>query len=353
MILYVFNPEHDIALACDKNKFTAPEAARLLRSRLEWLPAVSASDGDMILTGSPHQALENAQRLWCRIPGVSFATPDMIRAASSRISAVRVWGWDRAIRCELSSYGISTDLMPDDNHLNIIRQMSHRRWAATHLLREMLPELSVICTSSMEELNRRLTAIGGGVAKAPWSSSGRGVRYIPSSPCRADMGWCRNIIERQGSIMLEPRLDKILDFGMEFSADGTGNISYCGLSIFCTNNGAYTGNLLATEREKRLIIAHYIDPSCLDTVRKHIERIMSENTCGIYSGPFGIDMMVFRHPSTGVPTLQPCVELNLRSTMGHVAIALQKLTGHAYGETAVIDFRQEDYIIHNRQELSL
>lgn len=349
MILHVFNPEHDIALACDRSRFTPPEAARRLRARLEWLPAVFASDGDMILAGSPRQALENSRRLPCRLPDVTFATPDMVRAASGNISAVRVWGWDRAIRRELSSYGISADLLPGDSRLSVIRRMSHRQWAATHLLSEMLPGLGVVCTGSMAELGGRLAAMDGGVAKAPWSSSGRGVRYIPPSPCRADTGWCRNIIERQGSIMLEPRLDKIVDFGMEFSADGTGGISYRGLSIFRARNGAYTGNLLASEEEKRQLLSRFIAPACLDTARKDIGRIMSANTRGLYSGPFGVDMMVFRHPSTGIPALQPCVELNLRTTMGHVALALQKLTGHADGVTAVIDFRQEDYIIHAAQ----
>lgn len=54
-----------------------------------------------------------------------------------------------------------------------------------------------------------------------------------------------------------------------------------------------------------------------------------------YVGPLGIDAMVVR-PSDGPDNidshlLHPCVELNLRNTMGHVALGIQKsLTGQPH-----------------------
>ena len=41
----------------------------------------------------------------------------------------------------------------------------------------------------------------------------------------------------------------------------------------------------------------------------------------LYTGPFGIDMMVVRN-NHDEHVLHPCVELNLRRTMGHVALSL-------------------------------
>lgn len=38
----------------------------------------------------------------------------------------------------------------------------------------------------------------------------------------------------------------------------------------------------------------------------------------VYAGPLGIDMMVVRQDDTLL--LHPCVEMNLRATMGHVAL---------------------------------
>lgn len=51
--------------------------------------------------------------------------------------------------------------------------------------------------------------------------------------------------------MIEPYYNKVKDFGMEFFADETGQVHYLGLSLFHTANGAYTGNILASEEVKR------------------------------------------------------------------------------------------------------
>ena len=44
-----------------------------------------------------------------------------------------------------------------------------------------------------------------------------------------------------------------------------------------------------------------------------------------YAGAFGIDMMVVRRDDGDGFLLHPCVEINLRRTMGHVAISLTEL----------------------------
>ena len=43
-----------------------------------------------------------------------------------------------------------------------------------------------------------------------------------------------------------------------------------------------------------------------------------------YAGAFGIDMMVIRRDDGDGFLLHPCVEINLRRTMGHVAISLSE-----------------------------
>ena len=49
MILHIFNPEHDLALAANMSNFTPPLAGRALRSELSFLPALWASENDAIL----------------------------------------------------------------------------------------------------------------------------------------------------------------------------------------------------------------------------------------------------------------------------------------------------------------
>ena len=72
-------------------------------------------------------------------------------------------------------------------------------------------------------------------------------------------------MRRQGSLMVEPLYHKVADFGMEFSANET---CYLGLSLFDTSGTAYTGNLLATEEEKRAKLARYLSPTQIDSLRQ-------------------------------------------------------------------------------------
>ena len=109
---------------------------------------------------------------------------------------------------------------------------------------------------------------------------------------------------------------------MEFESDGKGHIKYLGLSLFHTNNGAYTGNLIASEDEKEKVLSSYISADLLRTVRETVCDRLSAIYAGHYQGPFGIDMMVVATDEKDGFLLHPCVEINLRRTMGHVALSI-------------------------------
>jgi hypothetical protein len=140
--------------------------------------------------------------------------------------------------------------------------------------------------------------------------------------------WITRTIQTQGCIMAEPKYEKVMDFGMEFEVDEMGQIRYCGLSLFHTVGSAYVGNLLITEERKQEMISRYIPVSLLDDIK---ERIIHNLSLSDYRGCFGVDMMICASPhgqgetDAAVPyLLHPCVEINLRRTMGHVALALHR-----------------------------
>ena len=61
--LHIFNPGHDLALAADIDNFTPPHAARALRASLDYLPALWAKDGDVVLVGD----VAHARRAFTRV----------------------------------------------------------------------------------------------------------------------------------------------------------------------------------------------------------------------------------------------------------------------------------------------
>ena len=317
-ILHIFNLEHDIALASNLANFTAPHAGRQLRADLGFLPVLWASEGDVVLVDNVEHAQKASRRLRRRA-GVQFAS-----VPPQEIDGIQVWGWDKALKAQLKRKGCDPSLLPSDVYLEHIRLLSHRRTSARLLpLLQMQGTVgeSYECTKS-EEVEMLFQKYGQVVMKTPWSSSGRGVRFcdatrLVNSEKLIVNNWFRNVISRQGSIMVEPYYDKIKDFGMEFSADGQGHIHYEGLSLFHTVNGAYVGNILATERAKQEMLSLYIPDGFISCIR---EKIISLLDLGDYAGPFGIDMMIVK--SADGFLLHPCVEINLRRTMGHVALSL-------------------------------
>ena len=338
MPLHVFNPEHDIALASGLSNFTAPHAARQLRYDLGFLPALWAAEDDLVLVDDVEHALKCYQRLARAVKRhhlrpLQVATPRYVvavkRAGLSgepKLTAVDPWGWDAALSAKLRRGGVVASLLPTSEQLTAIRELSHRRTAARLLPLLRLPGTvgeAFECrdVSAVEHL---LTLYPRLVLKAPWSSSGRGLRFVDASTMQSPhavqlRGWLTNLLATQGSVMAEPYYSKVCDFGMEFHSNADGTVSYCGLSLFHTANGAYTGNLLAAEQAKRQTLSRYISTDLLDAVQVEISRHLPVILAGSYCGPLGIDMMIV---SEATPHLHPCVEINLRRTMGHVALAL-------------------------------
>ena len=324
MKLLVFNPEHDLALAANLSNFTAPHAGRQLRADLGFIPAIWAAADDYVHV----ENVEDAERRFLRLtrrPFGRFIAKEQI--CKHQFSAVDVWGWDLAIRAFLLRWGIDAAIMPTATQIDDIRQLSHRRYAMQLLDCLQMPGIigSSCETNQIENIIDRLHSGEHLVVKAPWSSSGRGVRFMNNDLNIYDNGWLRNVIAKQGSVMVEPYYNKVRDFGMEFVSDGCGSVNYIGLSLFQTSNGAYTGNILASEEEKENLISRYISIDLLRTIQQKICTTIGVWLKDRYAGAFGIDMMVVRREDGDGFLLHPCVEINLRRTMGHVAISLTEL----------------------------
>ena len=323
-ILHIFNPEHDLALANNDNHFVAPHVARQMRSDLSYLPVLWAEEGDIILVDNIDTATRGVRTLHRQLPRVTFAT--VAQLSGLTIDGVSVWGWDRPLLRELRNSKIDTALLPSASTLQAIRRLSSRSFAMT-VLREMCSRLEGLCGESaachtLEEVRACTARWNHVVIKAPWSSSGRGIRFAEDTIEEPLSGWCQNILKKQELLCVEPYYNKIRDFGMEFESDGKGKITYSGLSLFKTDNGTYTGNIIATERVKYEMISNYLPDTLLKQVREELQLILGDAFNGRYHGPFGVDMMIVATGEGRGFTVHPCVEINLRRTMGHVALTL-------------------------------
>ncbi len=325
MKLHIFNPEHDIALAFNRRHQTMPHAAQELRMNLGWIPALWAADGDVVLVDDVPYAVKAAKRSGLKMADVLFLGKDEIKELV--FDEVLPWGWDLTVKTELEEAGVDNHLLPDEGALIDIRHLSNRRKTINSLevLRTRLEDQTCgesAYITTFESVLKQLERWKNVVVKAPWSSSGRGIRYVNEKMNEATENWVRRILEKQGGVMVEPYYNKVKDFGMEFFAEKDGSIRFEGLSLFITQNGAYTGSLLASYDEKLEMLSRYIPVALLEKI---IERAVMSGPRyleGQYVGPFGVDMMIVARDDGNGFLLHPCVEINMRRTMGHVALAL-------------------------------
>ena len=347
--LHIFNPEHDLALAANLSNFTSPHAGRQLRADLGFLPALWAEEGDYVLVENSEEAEKAFRRLMHR-PFIGFIEKRHLPQMKAQELTVCPWGWDLALRAYLLRNGLPESMVATEQEIAEIRRLSHRREAMTlleALQRDGTTGVAYMA-DSVEAVQSMAQRMGRVVVKAPWSSSGRGIRFVEGTLSPNVANWIGGVIEKQHDVMVEPYYNKVKDFGMEFESDGCGRVRYLGLSLFHTSNGAYTGNILASEEEKREMISRYLSVDLLDSVQEYICRILGARLAspssvatwpssselgrpsllrpfdGKYQGPFGIDMMVVARDDREGFLLHPCVEINLRRTMGHVALSIQR-----------------------------
>lgn len=315
-----------MALAYDVAHFTLPHAIQEFKTNLGFLPALWADDGDFVLVDDVLFALKALSQLRARHADVLFVTASDLK--NFVFSGIEPWGWDKTIRGFLADAGVEPSILPTAEYVERLRRLSARPRTTETLatLRDGLEGVTCgesKCCVSLDEVLGEQERHGCIVVKAPWSSSGRGVRYVTSGMAESTARWITKTAERQGCVMVEPYYKKVCDFAMEFCIDDDGTADYRGLSLFMTNGSSYSGNVVATEDEKMRIISRYIRPQLLNEVRERIARYLSASDYNAYRGPLGIDMMAVTNDRGDGFLLDPCVEVNLRRTMGHVANALK------------------------------
>lgn len=328
-IYHYFYPANDMALAFGKSNFTPAAAAVRLQFAGASLPIWMSEDNDIVVCRKPDMEFHEKIREEFNI-GVIMAD------RFNRKFKINPWGWSKAIKSEMTGLGADPETMPDDNRLEKYRLISHRR--SSILINKRLASDGIAIPPlpqeifGSEELMELRRLYGRVMVKSPWSSSGRGVFDSGAVSETRLQAIVKGIVAHQGSAICEPYLEKERDFAMLFHADGSGRIRFEGLSVFSNARGsAYQGNTVAAQSRLREMLG--IDG--LNDIRDALTSILPD-IIGDYEGNLGIDMMVYR--SDGSLKTAPCVELNLRTTMGFIALHLadKYLTPGVTGRFSII-----------------
>jgi len=133
-------------------------------------------------------------------------------------------------------------------------------------------------------------------------------------------GYKNEKLDRGRSI--ESGLDKVQDFAMEFYSDGQGTVRYEGLSVFNTEErGSYTGNILEEQSTMLSRITRFTGEETYSRIQEAVRTVLQEVYGSTYAGCIGVDMLVYKQKD-GSFAIHPCIEINMRYTMGMVALRL-------------------------------
>lgn len=320
--LYLFNPNHDLALAVNDKYYVSPQRIRSMEADLSALPAWYAPAGSAVAVAHQWQAQWMQQLPFFSDEQIQFVTPHLF----PRDVAIFPWGWNKTLVHRLSMLGCSDGSFPTPAELEAFRNQSGRAFAVgllsalhSQMLHPLLAGWAQVVETE-QQLHRLLGSGEGWVIKAPWSSSGKGIRFVNSQPDVPLLGWASRILRTQGYLVVERFCNKVSDFALEFKTDGNGQIQFIGYSIFDADaKGAYHSNLLATDAVMRAKLGMQIPLDLLDQVRDVIAHYLSQHLHPAYRGYLGVDMMVCLAPDGHTHQLHPCVEVNLRTNMGVVA----------------------------------
>lgn len=301
-VLYVFNPEHDLALGNGSPYFNAPSAAKQFAMDCRMLPSmVFGTDRDI------------------------YCSADMLKGVDmSVVEAVEPWGWDYAVANSLLKAGLDTKLLPDNSWLDKIRNLSNRKVAIDaleYMKRNQRLDIPVPrMLTAVDEAKALMDEYGSVVYKMPWSGSGKGIRVCNGGLTDNDVRWLNNVINKQSAVVGERYNTVVVDFAMEFYV-GDG-VKFEGYSLFEVNGGSYKNSVLMSDDAIENYLKQWVSIDELRLSRDNITTYMLQLLGDGYKGCFGVDMYVYADGSGY--KLNPMVEINMRMTMGYVANAVRR-----------------------------
>ena len=368
--LFLFNPGHEMEILCGKSHYTPPYSVQKMATDLEMLPVWYGGGGSFTLVRNP-----KASQFIASLPKIfrpSLSSPMILNLMMKELYrrkklgekpklpplTASIWGISpRSIDAfkEFKQAGMEIEI-PEWKEEYV--QLTNRQTSAAclELLQSKIPITPPIRIpefftdiQALEEFVQKNTPPF--VVKTPFSSSGRGHYWIEDNKLdtRA-LSWLNSALKKQGSVSIEPILNRVFDFAAEFYSDGNGQVQYEGISIFETQSqGQFVGCMLGTQELLLQRLNEYISPEDYLFLVEQIGLVLNEVVGNAYCGYMGVDMFIYK-TEDGNYAVHPFVELNLRNTMGLVAMQFSSRFIHpkSHGMLRTVSFVYDAFQEHQR-----
>lgn len=347
MRLFVFNPEHDYALADGHSHFVAMQSAvQFAHDCTPFLKYISSRE----------DAIFNLYR----VENQEFVRNKLQNVDVTDLTEIIPWGWDAAVKQQLLFAGIPESLLPSEGQINELRILAHRKitipalsylYSNIHENVELLPSLPIECFD-IEGIDKFVRENPNALFKAPYSGNGRGHLFAHHKCSPTVERSLLGVIKKHSSVMAEPIRNITKEFAMEFSVEN-GEVSFAGYSLFETHHYAYACNILAPDNVIESEIMEYVPKSLLMAVKTNLLNFITNDIAPFYNGNVGVDMYLYLENDK--IKFQPVSEINLRMTMGAAANSVFKSLCHcdSRGTMSVLRFEKNGELLqYIRQQQS-
>ncbi len=340
--IFFFNPTCDFATANGTVSWQPNRLLQQMERDMGNLPQFLSKPEDIVLVRKlpSSELMDKLQEAGFELP--SFISVDEALNSPTVLTGMagnlRPWGWSPAVHHLLKS--IKPLCRREFQESPVAGwKPAHRalfsRETARKLLKNMLTHFGRVqfmgldflpqACSSPDEVEQLATKWGQIMVKLPWSSSGRGLQAVTRIPVHPSVKQrISGMLRNQGQVFVEPLYKKLQDLGFLYDITSEG-IKFLGCSrFFTTAQGQYRGNYLmgyppGTSAELKIFLTEI--ENTLPEI--HLQALSEMEINKVYEGPLGIDTLIFEHKD-GSHGINPCLEINWRYTMGHVALRLEQ-----------------------------
>ncbi|OFO52379.1 hypothetical protein HMPREF3027_06565 [Porphyromonas sp. HMSC077F02] len=312
MVVHFFNPGYEASILRGVEHYTPPKMVRRLREDLQTLPIYYAGDEDKVLVTRRLPEELRHSRLTAHLPVGAELKP---------------WGWGPELRGLFPSIELpySSAVMAYFASRERGVELWHKVYKASPKSFRDAPPRKVVPPLALSP--------GRWVLKEDFTSSGRGIEMLDSSNVDiTEVLQTKWVQTPPRSLFIEPYYEIVYELGFEYQRKN-GAVAYLGYHRAITHKAQYIGSYLG---EASLGVD-------IDAYAEWVRQSLQEMELYDYEGIIGVDTALY-HWEDGSLHFVPCLEVNIRPTMGFVALSLaQRYLGNRGGRFVIA--RRDDPII--------
>jgi hypothetical protein len=167
------------------------------------------------------------------------------------------------------------------------------------------------------------------VLKVPFSLAGRGMLRIRQPGLQPhETAWLTKALATQGSIVVEPWLDRMADFSAHYDCEPGKRPKLRGLvRLHCDAAGRFVACVASRSFGRNLpggVARLWEESGAQGFYEEELPALLARHCdAASFRGWLGIDALVHRLPD-GSPRIRPIVEINPRATMGRMTLELRR-----------------------------